>query len=119
MSGLNTLVFLVTFLFVTFPAVIGVIIRLQMKSTSRNLKIKILVRHLIYYGFYLLTIAQTFNSFGIFFPIELSWLIDAFLNLNGVLLALVRLNEPFIKSTLKNDLGFLCCSSKKTSRSKF
>lgn len=51
--------FIASFVLVTIPAITVVIKRLLIKSTSRDLKIKILKRHILYFIFYLIFVAQT------------------------------------------------------------
>lgn len=50
---------------VSFPAFVNVIRRLSMKSTSRDLKMKILRRHILYFIIYAFFIAQTIMMYTI------------------------------------------------------
>lgn len=56
--------FIAMFAFITIPAIVIIIKRLLMKSTSRDLKIKILRRHILYFVFYLFFVGQTILQFS-------------------------------------------------------
>lgn len=55
--------FLATFAFVTIPTIVIIIKRLLVKSTSRDLKTKILKRYILYFLFYLIFMIQTILQF--------------------------------------------------------
>lgn len=52
-------------LVITIPVIFRVIQRLMWKSSSPVLKVKILRRHLIYFGFYMVFVAQTITIYVI------------------------------------------------------
>ena len=97
----------------TVITIVLVLLRLRIQGTSKDLKEKVLRRHILYFALYcvyLLQLLQHFNSYwlkklmteGAFY-----W-VGACFNVIGVLLAATRLAEPFVWNNFKADFLRLC-----------
>lgn len=112
------------FLLVTIPAVIKVTQRLRMKTTSHNLKDKILKRYHLYFAVYMMYVVQTVLVYAMqtIFADEIHagvWFTITILTTSGLLLTFVRVNEPAIMFNIKNDISHLMSNNKETKKAAF
>ena len=126
--GLYTLVL---FLFTVVPTLL-VIFKLCRKGTSKKLRAKVIRRHLIFFSIYILSILAVFedqndtitNLINLYLPVcdeedrtcknnnsaHTKSLIDPLImmwNCLGILLAMIRLSEPYVWNHFKQDIKYL------------
>lgn len=103
---------------------------LRVEGTSKELKTKVIKRHMSYFVFYTLLAVDSFlyymyktsqigKNLDTHAKERFDWgveIIDGALSLMGVVIAGIRLVEPYVWTNLKADLNYLgcrCCSNKR------
>ena len=126
---LNNLMFGITAFAYCIATIMTIIVafRLKMKGSSEDLKKYYLLRHVVYFFFFSLvvfdtlldqlTFEQEYDCQTYTFENIKNGIISSIRNLGGFFLAWIRVSEPFVRQTLRNDLTKLgLCSKQKVKK---